>query len=172
MEDIVLNEDGRVVLPKPEEISQKAKDDAMGAYLMMFAAWGLGLPLPFLGLIASTIYYFINNKESRFAAFNAYQSLLLHLGVSILNAAVIIWGIVAWASPKIKLGPTFFIFLIFTILWNLIYMVFSIIACMKARKGRFYYFIFIGRIAFNKFYNKKAQTRQARIIENLPPKGF
>ena len=32
---------------------------------MMFAAWGAGLPLPLLNLLAAVIYFFTNKKPSR-----------------------------------------------------------------------------------------------------------
>ncbi|MDI3527939.1 MAG: hypothetical protein PWR03_2123 [Tenuifilum sp.] len=35
-------------IPQPDEVSDIEKDDAMGAYFMMFATTGLGLPLPIL----------------------------------------------------------------------------------------------------------------------------
>jgi uncharacterized Tic20 family protein len=176
MEDIVIGSDGKVKLPQPGEIEQRAKEDAMGGCLMMFAAWGIGLPLPFLGLIASLIYYFINKKNSRFVAFHTYQSLLFHSFVSVLNAFVVIWGVVALLSDKISLGAAFYVFLIFTIIWNLIYMALSIIACVKANKGQFYYFLVFGRMSFNKFYGPKALAKQngpgVGVKENIPPQGF
>ena len=43
-------------LPQPHELSEREKEDAMGAYLMMFAAVGAGLPLPVINLIAAIIY--------------------------------------------------------------------------------------------------------------------
>jgi len=63
-------------LPQPDELSEREKDDAMGAYLMMFATWVVGLPLPVLNLIAAVIYFYVNKKSSRFVAFHALQSLL------------------------------------------------------------------------------------------------
>jgi hypothetical protein len=112
MEVLKFTEDGRVKLPQPHELSAIEKDDAMGAYLMMFAAWGAGLPLPLLNLIAAVIYFFINKKQSRF------------------------------------------------------------VACVKARKGQFYYFIFFGRIAFEQYYGEKAQRKKEKEIINIPPKGY
>jgi hypothetical protein len=50
-------------VPQPEELSNKEKDDAMGGYLMMFAALAVGLPLPIINLIASIIYYYTNKKK-------------------------------------------------------------------------------------------------------------
>ena len=45
-----------IALPQPHEIPKRDREDAMGAYLMMFAAWGAGLPLPLLNLLAAIIY--------------------------------------------------------------------------------------------------------------------
>ncbi|MCH8319303.1 MAG: hypothetical protein IIA88_12580, partial [Bacteroidetes bacterium] len=39
-------------VPQPDEIPTREKEDAMGAYLMMFAAIAAGLPLPIINLIA------------------------------------------------------------------------------------------------------------------------
>ena len=38
-------------LPQPDEIEVRVKEDALGAYLMMFATAALGLPLPILNLV-------------------------------------------------------------------------------------------------------------------------
>ena len=51
-------------LEQPDELSTRQKEDAMGAYLMMFAALGAGLPLPIINLIAAVIYYYINKSAS------------------------------------------------------------------------------------------------------------
>jgi len=49
-----------VKLPQPHELSEREKEDAMGAYLMMFAALATSLPLPIINLIAATVYYYVN----------------------------------------------------------------------------------------------------------------
>ena len=38
----------------------RIKEDAMGAYFMMFATAAMGLPLPILNLVAAIIYYYVN----------------------------------------------------------------------------------------------------------------
>ncbi|MCH8330385.1 MAG: hypothetical protein IH946_03240, partial [Bacteroidetes bacterium] len=47
-------------LPQPDDIPTREREDAMGAYLMMFAAVAAGLPLPIINLIAAIIYYYVN----------------------------------------------------------------------------------------------------------------
>ena len=175
MEDIKLTANGHVKLPQPNEISKREKEDAMGAYLMMFAAWGIGLPFPFLSLIAAFIYHMINRKKSRFVAFHSYQSLLTEALVSILNAVLIIWLVVILFSKELTFSNGFFIYLFFVIFWNLVYTVVSLIGCFKAKKGKFYYFLVFGRIAFNTYYGKRAQLKMQKQknikAENKPPDG-
>ncbi len=67
------------------------KEDAMGAYLMMFASLAIGLPIPLLNLVASVIYFFVNRKAGPFVAFHALQALPHHIPVVLLNAGVIGW---------------------------------------------------------------------------------
>jgi len=156
-------------LPQPDEISMREKEDAMGAYLMMFAAWGAGLPFPLINLIAAIIYFFINKKSSKFVAFHSYQSLLTQIPISIFNSCVIFWVILI-LSPYAEDTTPFYVYVVFVVLWNLIYMVISIIACIKARKGQYYYFWVFGRMAFNRYYKKSSRDDQP--VRNLPPEGF
>lgn len=74
-----------IALPQPGEISKREKEDAMAAYLMNFAAWGAGLPMPTLNLIASAIYYLINRKKSRFVAFHCFQAFTSQLPTTLIN---------------------------------------------------------------------------------------
>jgi uncharacterized Tic20 family protein len=174
MEALKLTKDGKIKLPQPNDITKKEKEDAMGAYLMMFAALAFGLPLPIISLIASFIYYFINKKKSRFVAFHSHQALISQLFISLLNAMLVTWLIVILVY-NVKRGANYFndyfyLFLAFTIIWNLIYFIVSIVACVKANQGRFFYMLFFGRISFNKFYSKKEAVKKKSKTENLPPR--
>ena len=160
-----------IALPQPHEIPKRDREDAMGAYLMMFAAWGAGLPLPLLNLLAAIIYFFTNKKTSRFVSFHAYQSLLTQIPISILNASAVAWTL-RNLYKDYAFSDYFWTYFIFIGLWNLMYMVFSIIACVQARKGRFYYFWVFGRIAFARYYGPDAVSLEEREKPNLPPEGF
>jgi len=168
MENINLAADGSVILPQPDELAKKDKDDAMGAYLMMFAAWGIGLPLPFLGLIAALIYHNLNNKKSRFAAFHSLQSLYSETAISIINGVFIIWLIKAAVSHPSGFTTAFFIYLAFTVFWNLVYAIASIVACVKAKNGQFFYFLGFGQLAFNAYYGERAIIRNQMNADNKP----
>ena len=44
MESDVVMARPPLLLPQPQDLTVREKEDAMGAYLMMFAAWGAGSP--------------------------------------------------------------------------------------------------------------------------------
>jgi len=140
---------------------------------MMFASLAVGLPIPLLNLIASVIYFFVNKKTSAFVAFHALQALLSHIPVVLLNAGVVAWIIVNIATHAPS-WAWFLWYLFFSILVNLTYIVWSIVALINANKGRFFYMPFFGRISFARYYGPKTPRppRAPRVWENKPPEGF
>ena len=162
-----------IVIPQPDEIPERQKEDAMGAYLMMFASLAIGLPIPLLNIVASVIYFFINRKTGTFVAFHALQALLSHIPVVLLNAGVIGWlvGILA-VPPHDAFSPAFFWYLFFSVLANLAWIIWSIVALVHARKGHFVYMPVIGRLCFAHYYGPRARLRQAAAWQNRPPEGF
>lgn len=165
----IATDAGPMTLPQPDQITLREKEDAMGAYLMMFAAWGAGLPFPLINLIAAAVYFVINSKRSKFVSFHAYQSLLTQIPISLFNAGLLAWAAALFFSSNWSLSVTFVSYAIFVALWNLIYMIFSIIACIAARKGRFYYFWVFGRLAFARYYLRE---RTVSGHANRPPEGL
>ena len=162
----------QVDLPQPEDLTDREKEDAMGAYLMMFAAWAVGLPLPVLNLIAAFIYFMINRKKSRFVAFHGLQSMLSQIPVTILNIGVIVWLIRNLVLGDLANWPQFLTYLAFTGLANLLYVIFSLVAMVRAKKGNFYYMPFFGRLAFGHYYGPNAQPLIPPTPPNRPPEGF
>lgn len=122
----------------------------MGAYLMMFAAFAVGLPLPVINLIAALIYYFVNRKKSRFIHFHCLQSFLSQIPTTLLNWGLLYWGLQVYFFHNHLESNFFFAYIVLVIIANLIYVIFSIVAAVKARKGNFYYFIFFGPYALTK----------------------
>ena len=161
-----------VRLPQPEEIPDREKEDAMAAYLMMFASLAIGLPIPLFNLIASVIYFLVNRKSSPFVAFHALQALLTHVPVVLLNAGLVGW-LVGILVSQAGFHAAFFWYLLFTILVNLAYIIWSIVALIHARKGRFFYMPVAGRLCFNRYYGPRAEARRStRRWENRPPEGL
>jgi uncharacterized membrane protein len=162
-----------VALPQPADISQREKDDAMASYLMMFASWAVGLPLPLVNLVASVVYYVVNRKGSKFVAFHSLQSFLSQVPVSLLNAGVMGWGIglLVKGDAAGSLWP-FLGFAFFVVAVNILYIVFSIVALLQANKGRFYYLPFFGRLAFDRHYGPASAGRARPAWVNRPPEGL
>ncbi len=156
-------------LPQPHEVSQREKEDAMGAYLMMFAATAIGLPLPILNLIAAIIYYFVNRSKGRFVRFHALQSLYSQIIVSLLNSALVIWTVIILVH-KHAFTQEYWGLLITAGVINLAYFVFSLVGAVRARKGRFFYFLFFGQLAYTRVYAVREDEASDEHPVNLPPK--
>lgn len=157
-------------IPQPDEIPIREREDAMGAYFMMFASLVGGIPLPLFNIIASFIYYFLNKKKSRFIHFHTHQSLTSQIPVSLLNAIAVIWGVILLIN-KIHITNNFITFLIAVGIVNIVYFIFSIIAAVKARQGKFFYFIFFGKWAYHVAFKIKDENTSVENF-NRPPKGF
>ena len=142
-------------LPQPEELTSREKEDAMGAYLMMFAAFAVSIPLPIVNLIAAIIYFYINRKKSRYIHFHCLQSLLSQLPTTLINWGMLYWALQIFLFDNVEINDYFYAYLGFMILANLIYFTFSIVAAIRARKGVFMYFIFFGSYAYNRVYSSK-----------------
>lgn len=154
------------LIPQPEEISIREREDAMGAYLMMFASVGAGLPLPFINLVAAWIYYLVNKTKNRFVRFHILQSLYSQLPVTIINSfavVIVVYRLISGMGFPLMLRS----FLAVLIVVNLVYFAFSLLAAIRARQGRLYYFAFFGRLAFEKVFN--APDAEPDDITNRPP---
>lgn len=154
-------------IPQPEEVTEREKQDAMGAYLMMFATTAIGLPLPIINMIASIVYFFVNKSKGRFVQFHSLQSMYSQLPVSILNSYLVIWAIVNIAKNH-PFTNIFWGLMITAAIFNLLYFIFSIVGAVKAYRGQFYYFLFFGRLSYIQAYKVKEEKMNQRT--NIPPK--
>jgi uncharacterized membrane protein len=163
-------QDNYYPLPQPSDLTTREKEDAMGAYLMMFASIGAGLPLPIINLIASIVYYYINKSNSRFIRFHSLQSLISQIPVTLLNAVLVFWTIRIIIYSSIEFDQLYFGYLATVVISNFIYFIFSIIGAVQARKGKFYYFIFFGKIAYEQVFRLPEFTPEIADAVNKPPK--
>jgi uncharacterized Tic20 family protein len=155
-------------IPQPDELPLRIREDAMGAYLMMFAAWGVGLPLPLINVIAAVIYYFVNRNKGRFVKYHAHQSMASQVAVGLVNAGAV-FGLFRVFFLEQGWNRYFFAYLLTVIVINVFYFVFSIIAAVKARQGRIYYYWFFGKLAYHAAFVIKADTRDRGSAINAPP---
>jgi len=155
-------------LPQPDEIPEREREDAMGSYLMMFAAVAVGLPLPVINLIASIIYYYLNRKKSKFIHFHCLQALLSQIPTTLINWGLVIWGVTILFSEEQKLTEFFWAYAILAALATVIYFIISLIAAYKARQGKMYYFLLFGQWAYEVAYKVRPEQSNTEPI-NKPP---
>ncbi len=168
----------RYPLPQPDEVSSGERGNATSAYLMMFAAAYAGLPLPIVNLIAAIVYYFTQYKKSRFVGFHCFQSLITQVPLSVLNMVMLVYVISFALTDFMRESKLFVAILVvgctLTVLANIVYTIFSIIAAYQANKGGIYYIPLFGKWAYDRFYGHDAmdeeifQTHQTPIV-NQPP---
>lgn len=75
------------------DLSPSVRDQAAWAYFVSFASLGLGLPIPFLSLIAGVVFHVVQHKKSPFIAFHSWQALLLGLPASLVVGVWSLWGL-------------------------------------------------------------------------------
>jgi uncharacterized membrane protein len=155
-------------LPQPDEIEIRVKEDAMGAYFMMFATAAMGLPLPLLNLVAAIIYYYVNRDKGKFVQFHTLQSLYSQIPVTLLNSGLVAWTIVNFATDH-DFTSWYWGYLIMTAAADLVYFIFSLVGAVRARKGFFYYFIFFGKVAYHQVYRVRP-GQQGSVPVNKPPR--
>jgi uncharacterized membrane protein len=157
-------------LQQPDEIAEREREDAMGAYLMMFAAVAIGLPLPVINLIASIIYYFINRKKSRFIHFHCVQALLTQIPTTVVNWVAVIWGVTILVSDQYEATELFWTYVVFAGACTLLYFIVSIVAAYKARQGKMYYFLVFGPWSYQIAYRvRPTDNLETSEPANKPP---
>lgn len=154
-------------LPQPHEIDIRVREDAMGAYFMMFATTALGLPMPLLNLVAAVIYYYVNRSKGKFVQFHTLQSLYSQIPVTLLNSGLVVWTIVNFVKDY-DFTSIYWGYLIMTAAADLVYFIFSIVGAVKARNGIFFYFVFFGKIAYHQVYCIRPE-KDAGTPVNRPP---
>lgn len=161
-------EEQDIRLPQPDEIPEREKEDAMGAYLMMFATVAMGLPLPILNLIAAIIYHAINRRTSRFVRFHSLQSLYTQIPVSLINAAAVIWFVRILIHDLWPLSDVFIGFLIMALAANVLYVTVSVVAAVKARRGQLCYIWVAGRLSYYQAF-LRPDPAEKTATANKPP---
>ncbi len=159
-------EDGMYRMPQPNEVPLREKEDAMGGYLMMFAAMAVGLPLPIINLIASIIYYFTNRDKGRFVRFHTLQALYSQIPTTLINAGFTFWTlhIIFWDWEATN---RYWGYVCMMVLANLWYVVSCIVAAVKARRGQVFYMLFFGILAYRQVFTPRRISEE--VLTNKAP---
>ncbi len=130
----------REFMYKPDEYEA---EKASNSYLMSVIAVMIGLPLPIINLIATTIFYFGNRKSAHFVRWHCTQALLAQGVTVIMNAAGIYWTLaIVFGSHQIT--NSYIAYLCTIVFFNLIEFIATIYAAIKTRKGEHVVWWFFG----------------------------
>ncbi|MFT7333182.1 MAG: putative Tic20 family protein [Sphingobacteriales bacterium] len=149
-------------LPHPSEIMLRDREDATGAYLLMFAAMGIGIPLPGINLVASFIYYLIYRSGSRFVAYHSHQAFITQIPLTMINAISVFWMIrvVFFFAP---LSPPFITLIGMMVFLNIFFLTMSMVAASRARKGKFIFFPLCSKISLHRYYVRLKKLRESPL---------
>ena len=103
----------------------------------------------------------------KFVAFNTLQSLYSQIPVTFLNIGLVIWA-VRNMYHELDFTQLFWGYLITAALFNLVYLIYSIIGAVKSHKGIFFYFLFFGKLAYHQVYKIKENESKTEVV-NQPP---
>ena len=156
-----------ISIPQPQDIPIRIREDAMGAYLMMFAALAAGLPLPILNLIASLIYFYIHKDKGPFIKFLLLQSLYSQLITSVMIIILVFWTVRIFFFKTMIVTDYYKGYIAVVVLANLLYFIFSVFAAVRARQGRFFYFLVFGKWAFHQAF--KVKESEIKVPMNKSP---
>ncbi|MEX2597760.1 MAG: DUF4870 domain-containing protein, partial [Salibacteraceae bacterium] len=99
--------------------------------------------------------YYVNRRKSRFVHFHSLQSLLSQLPTTFLNWGLLYYVIRIWLLDIGADDEVFYGYLYLTVAANVTYILFSIIAAIKAKRGKMYYFLFFGKLSYEMVFSTK-----------------
>jgi uncharacterized membrane protein len=105
-----------------------------------------------------------------FVRFHTLQALLSSLVTNLLNAAAVFWTLRVFLFNYTEVTNIYKGFIVMVILVNIAYIIYNIIAAVRARKGRFFYMTFFGRYAYHQTFKIKPGKPENTINKNTPPK--
>ena len=116
---------------------------ASNSYLMSTIAVIVGLPLPIVNLIATTIFYFNNRSSTYFVRWHCLQALLSQILIVGVNSIGFSWTMTIIFGDN-TVSNSYIAYIITIVFFNLVDFFANIYAAIKTRKGNHIVFWFIG----------------------------
>jgi hypothetical protein len=121
-------------------------EKASNSYLMSLVAVMLGLPLPVVNLLASTLFFAGNRKGTYFVRWHCTQVLLAQAVTLVMNAAGVYWTL-AIVYGSLTVTNRYIAYIITIVLFNLFEFIATIYAAVRTRKGIHVEWWFFGPLA-------------------------
>lgn len=110
-------------------------EKASNGYLMSVVAVIVGLPLPIINLIATTIFYLSHRKSTFFVRWHCTQTLLSQISLVCMNSVGVYWTINVLFRDEIVTN-NYIAYIITVLLFNLTEFIATIYAATQVRKGK------------------------------------
>jgi uncharacterized Tic20 family protein len=110
-------------------------EKASNGYLMSVVAVIVGLPLPIINLLATTIFYLSHRKSTFFVRWHCTQTLLSQISLVLMNSAAVYWTISVLFRDEIVTN-NYIAYIITVLLFNLSEFIMTIYTATQTRKGK------------------------------------
>jgi Zn-dependent protease with chaperone function len=131
--------------PNPN-LYESELNQASNAYLLTLMAVMVGLPLPVLNLIACIGFYFLLRPKSQFTKFHVLQAITSQVPIIIMNSTGLFWTLGVFFKG-FNVSNLYISYIITIAVFNVVDIVYNIIAAIKARKGYLYSYSFFGPLS-------------------------
>lgn len=135
---------------------ESEKESASNAYVLTLMTVMVGLPFPVINLLACVGFYFLQRNKTPFTRFHALQAILSQVPIIIMNSGGIFWT-VHIIFHKTPVTNSYIAYIITIVIFNIIDIVYNIIAAVKARKGLIYSYSFFGPLTWVIVHKKSDQ---------------
>jgi uncharacterized Tic20 family protein len=125
----------------PEHEAEKASN----SYIMSLLAVVWGIPLPFVNLLTTLIFYLANRKSPWFVRWHCTQALLSQSSLLIINTVSIVWSFMLLFHKK-TITDCYIAFIITAMIFNIWEFIATIDAALKTRKGIHVQWFFYGTL--------------------------
>lgn len=125
----------------PDHEAEKASH----SYVMSLLAVVWGLPLPFVNLLATLIFYLANRRAPQFVRWHCTQALLSQSSLLIINTVSVVWSVMLLFHQK-TITDSYIAFIITAVIFNIWEFIATIDAAVKTRKGIHVEWFFFGSL--------------------------
>lgn len=120
-------------------------EKASNSYLMSVITIIFGLPVPFVNLITTLIFFFSNRKDAYFVRWHCTQALLSQMFLVLINGVAFTWSLLVLFT-EVTATNYYVAFILMAVLMNIIEFVATVAAAIQTRKGKHVVWWFCGNL--------------------------
>lgn len=128
-----------------DKLEEYEKEKASNSYLMSIVFLTIGMPLPFVNLIGTIIFWSGNNKESYFVRWHCMQAFLTQFSLFIVNMVGFAWAATLYFK-ELPVSNWFISYVLTLLIFNLLEFIATIAGAIQTRKGIHLKWFFYGQL--------------------------